>query len=232
MEHQQSSSFRHRWQMVKEVLFLGPIIWLLTVYDTYWAAKFRRLPDNKDLARSILGDSSAPIPLPRKRPRTLSNPLPPLDPRKGVAYNVRRSKQHYDDQAISLFLTKLPLEVRQLVYEEVLAGGDRKLVHILPKNKRLGHWRCRLQNGEEECDSQSRRCVEGWLSYRRRVLYRETTDRLDILTDTGLLSLLLTCRRMQVSSKTFPRPPLTPLQILRSYLDPIFEEHFSFLRPR
>jgi len=35
------------------------------------------------------------------------------------------------------FLERLPIELRELVYEEVLAGGGRKLVHILRKRDAL-----------------------------------------------------------------------------------------------
>jgi hypothetical protein len=84
-----------------------------------------------------------------------------------------------------------------IIYEEVLAGGDRRLVHILRKHRRLGHWRCRIQDGDDVwglCESQQGRCVEGWLSYKEKMWRWDKAGRLILGTDSGIIPLLLTCR--------------------------------------
>jgi hypothetical protein len=185
--------------MVRMVLCLGPVIWVLQMYDDHWAPKFRRPPDIHELARRARGESplDAPVPLPRNRKRALTNPLPALESINSMSYSIRRSRQRTDDQAMSSFLTKLPFEIRQIIYEEVLAdGGDGSVVHILRKHGRLGHWRCRIQDGLELCDSKGRRCVEGWLSYKAKVWHADKAGRLDLITDDGLVPLLRTCRLM------------------------------------
>jgi hypothetical protein len=200
-EWRKPASLLDAWEIVRKALFLGPVIWLLQVYDDHWAPKFRRPPDIHELARRARGESplDAPVPLPRRRKRALTNPLPPLESIQSMSYSIRRSRQRTDDQATSSFLTKLPLEIRQIIYEEVLAdGGDGSVVHILRKHGRLGHWRCRVpvQNALELCDSEGRRCVEGWLSYKAKVWHADKSGRLDLITDDGLIPLLRTCRLM------------------------------------
>ena len=179
---------------------LGPVIWCLKMYDDHWASKFRSPPNIHELARRARGESplDAPVPLSRKRKRALTNPLPDIELIQSIPDSVRRSRQRNDDQKTCLFLTKLPFEIRQLIYEEVLAGGGGSVVHIFRKHSRLGHWRCRIQTGDGVglCDSKGQRCLEGWLSYKARVWSADRAGRIDIITDGGLLPLLRTCRIM------------------------------------
>jgi hypothetical protein len=122
-----------------------------------------------------------------------------------MSYSIRRSRQRNDDQILAPFFAKLPLEIRHIIYEGVLIGPeDQRLVHILRKHGRLGHWRCRInQHGEDVCDPEARRCVEGWLAYKAKVWHWDRAGRLDLITDSGVLPLLLTCRKMHV-----PRNPI------------------------
>jgi hypothetical protein len=53
-------------------------------------------------------------------------------------------KQKTVDQIGSELCTKLPFEVRGLIFELVIAG-DSNVVHVFKKSKRMGHWRCRRQ---------------------------------------------------------------------------------------
>ena len=181
--------------MLRMMVCIAPIIWTLRMYDNHLASKIRRPPDMHELARRARGEP-AMDPLPRKRKRALTNPLPPLDSIEGMSSSIRRSRQRTDDQSTSSFLSRLPFEIRQIIYEQVLAGGDGSVVHILRKQGRLGHWRCRMQDGLEICDSKGRRCVEGWLSYKTKVWHLDKTGRLDLITDDGLVPLLRTCRVM------------------------------------
>jgi hypothetical protein len=187
-------------ELLRAYLFLRPVIWFLQLYDDHWAHRFRLEPDIHSLTRLARRENSLhpPAPLPRKRKRALTNPLPPIEMSQdlsySVRYNIRRARQHTEEQESCLFLVRLPIELRELVYEEVLAGGGRKLVHILRKRRRLGHWRCRIQDGKERCSEQNQKCVEGWLEYKRKLWYWDKQGRLDLRTDGGLLSLVLTCR--------------------------------------
>ena len=175
---------------------LSPVIWCLRIYDDNFASKIRKAPDVHDLARRARGEPAL-HPLPRRRKRALSHPLPPPDPGQGMAYSIRRSRQRTDTQDMSPFMTKLPFEIRHMIYEQVLAGGDGcEVVHILRKQGRLGHWRCRMQYGLELCDAKGRRCVEGWLSYKTKVWHLDRSGRLDLITDDGPVPLLRTCRVM------------------------------------
>lgn len=181
------------------VCYIGPVIWSLKLYDKHWASKFRHQPDIHELARRARGESprDAPIPLPRIRKRTLTNPLPPIESLQSMSHSIRRSRQRTDDQAACAFLMRLPFEIRQDIYEDILAGGDARLVHILRKHGTLGHWRCRIQDGGPEiCDSEGLRCVEGWLSFKVRLWHLDREGMVDLKTDSGLLPLLLTCRAM------------------------------------
>lgn len=196
-------------QLLRAYLLMRPVIWFLRMYDDHWAAKFRRKPDIHELARRARGENpfDAPVPLPRKRKRALTSPLPAIEMTQdlsySIRYSIRRSRQRTDDQTQSAFLMMLPLEIRQIIYEEILACGDRKLVHILRKHGKLGHWRCRMQNGLEVCDTQVQRCVEGWLEYKRKLWHWDKQGRVDLRTDRGLLSLLLTCRSVYVLSPLY-----------------------------
>jgi hypothetical protein len=192
-----SKSLEKLAELLRAYLFLRPVIWFLRLYDDHWANRFRRKPDILELARLARGENPlhAPAPLPRKRKRALTNPLPPIEVNQDVRYSIRRARQQTDGQEECLFLHRLPIELRELVYEEVLAGGEtRRLVHILRKRGRLGHWRCRIQDGEEVCGSQTQKCVEGWLEYKRKLWHWDKQGRVDLRTDGGLLSLLRTCR--------------------------------------
>lgn len=184
------------WEAARTTVCLNPVIWCLRIYDDNLASKIRRPPDVQELARRARGEPAL-HPLSRRRKRALTDPLPALEPEQSMAYSIRRSRQRTDTQTMSSFLTKLPFEIRLMIYEQVLAGGDGcEVVHVLRKQGRLGHWRCRMQHGLELCDSKGRRCVEGWLSYKTKVWHLDRSGRLDLITDDGLVPLLRTCRLM------------------------------------
>jgi hypothetical protein len=195
-----SKSLEKLCELLRAYLFLRPVIWFLQLYDDHWANRFRRKPDLAELARRARGENPlhAPVPLPRKRKRALTDPLPAIEVSRdlsySVRYSIRRARQRTEEQVECLFLQRLPIELRNLVYEEVLAGGGRRLVHILRKRGRLGHWRCRIQGGEGGCGEQNTKCVEGWLEYKRKLWHWDKQGRVDLRTDGGMLNLLLTCR--------------------------------------
>lgn len=53
-------------------------------------------------------------------------------------------QQKTADQTGSELCTKLPYEVRSLIFELVVAG-ESNVVHVFKKSKRMGHWRCKRQ---------------------------------------------------------------------------------------
>lgn len=195
VSRQSPGTYARAWEVMRTAACLNPVIWCLRIYDDNFATKVRRPPTVHDLARRARGEPAIHA-LPRRRKRALTDPLPPLEPSQSMTYSVRRSRQRTDPQSMSSFMAKLPLELRQMIYAEVLAGGGCEVVHILRKEGRLGHWRCRLQQGLELCDAKGRRCVEGWLSYKTKVWHLDKTGRLDIITDDGLVPLLRSCRLM------------------------------------
>lgn len=177
------------------------MIWGVKLYDEHWAVKSGRQADVHGLTRRAKGDWSVgvPVPLPRTRKRTLTGPLPPIESISNLSQSIRRSRQRTDNQAGCMLLSMLPYEIRLDIYDEIFLGGkEAKLIHILRKNGRLGHWRCRLQaDGEEECDTKNKaRCMEGWLSYKARVWHLDKVGLVDLRTDGGMVPLLLTCRVM------------------------------------
>jgi hypothetical protein len=87
-----------------------------------------------DQRRHQLQKEHAPVPLPRKRPRALTLPLP-VDRRIGLL----RKRQKTGEQLQSPFF-KLPLEVRQLVYEYFFSIGDPEfIISIVARRKKLAH---------------------------------------------------------------------------------------------
>jgi len=190
-------SLSEAWEMARIAVCLGPVICCLKIYDLYWTSKTRRPPYLHGLARRATGAAplDSALPLAPRRKRTLTGPLPSLESMHGMSDSIRRARQKTADQSMSPFLGKLPFELRQIIYEEVLAGGDDgRVVHIIRKHKRLGHWRCRIQDGLKLCETQSLRCISGWLAYKARVWTADKAGRLELRTDDGLLPLLRTCR--------------------------------------
>ena len=125
-----------------------------------------------------------PIPLPRTRPRTLT---------LGDLYRSNESACRSGEvvgevqRSIPPFF-KLPLEVRQMIYTEVLSG---QTLHIVRKRKRLGFLRCRVARWQV-CPTRS--ClgsVDGDGVWTRGFSGKEKTD-------GGLLDLVLVSRRVYV----------------------------------
>ena len=78
-------------------------------------------------------DKRPPIPLPRCRYRSLTLPL--------VLDNSGHSHKYVHDQCQSALFCKLPPEIRERIYQEVLADPDR-VIHITLLHERMGHVRC------------------------------------------------------------------------------------------
>jgi hypothetical protein len=75
---------------------------------------------------------NAPKRLPRKRPRALTNPLPDDRNRSWIRHLFKNS-QHASEQSESLLFTRLPPEIRDLIWTEVLGGHLLHLVHVFKR---------------------------------------------------------------------------------------------------
>jgi len=130
-----------------------------------------------------------------RRPRALTLPLP-----SNTVYQSKAT-QTIVDQLPSLFLAELPLEVRRLIYAEVL-GGKRFHMSVHPKDGRLAHFRCILPNKGDGRRSNIRCLLSRNATYPRHcwspmfpngmnTLQFQTSD---LPVNWGLLTLLRTCR--------------------------------------
>lgn len=125
-------------------------------------------------------------PLPSPRPRRLTLPLRPW--RMGDI-SIRQKTQ---GQAQSMLFSKLPVEIRMLIYDLALSG-DGRTIHIVRRRRdHLSHVRCTNQDGR--CKGYE--CFRWWTP---SSLHRSGSDNGTInKTHGGLLPLLSSCRRMYV----------------------------------
>ena len=134
-------------------------------------------------------ESNEPTPLPKIRPRTLTlTTLHQSD--EDTAYYSSQAVGEVVQRAIPPFF-KLPLEVRQMIYTEVLGG---ETLHILRQHKRLGFLRCRALRPD---DCPKRSCLGGDGVWTRGLSGK-------VQMDGGVLSLPLVSRRMYVGVSNFP----------------------------
>ena len=127
-------------------------------------------------------ETNEPTPLPRIRPRTLTFE----EPHRCNESACRSSQAVGEAQRSIPPFFRLPLEVRQMIYTEVLGG---QTLHIVRKRNRLGFLRCRAPR-REACPNYS--ClgsVDGDGMWTRGFSGKEKTD-------GGLLDLALVSRRV------------------------------------
>ena len=174
------SMARRRSSEVVEVIaivFLLPFVfvWEVVAYGGRETKKYIK-------RRSDYRKHGPPLPLPVQRKRALTLPIPPETETKDL---FGRPRQKTYDQSQSALFSKLPAEVRTMIYKEVLCGPV-PVIHIVTKRKRkLGHVRCRgLKDhvGDQSSDS---------------VIHTVGSPRPDVQErDGNLLPLLQSCRRM------------------------------------
>lgn len=132
-----------------------------------------------------------------QRPRALTLPL------LFSTVNLSRPTQITIWQCSSLFLAKLPLEVRRQIYAEVLSG---KRFHMLvhPKDGRLAHVRCIVPNkgGDRRSNvkctlstnaNHTGRCCNPTFPHGLKTLQLQSSD---LPVDEYSLALLKTCRQV------------------------------------
>ena len=130
-------------------------------------------------------ETNEPTPLPRVRPRTLT--LEDLQRRNDNACCSRGFVKEAQRSVPPLF--KLPLEVRQMIYTEVL--GEQTL-HIVRKRRRLEFLRCRASRPEDCPTHPCLGVVDGDGVCTQGFSGKEKTD-------GGLLDLTLVSRRVYVA---------------------------------
>lgn len=141
-----------------------------------------------------------PTPLPRIMPRTLtfnfeddldrSNSNNNDDDGTACCSSIRAAVAESQLSASPFF--RLPLEVRRIIYMQVL-GGQR--LHIVRKHKRLRFLRCRAPSLEECPTPKCQGSVDGEGVWTGGFSGKERTD-------GGVLDLLLVCWRVYVHSRT------------------------------
>lgn len=174
------SMVRRRSSEVIEVIaivFLLPFVcaWEIVAYGGNKTKRY--IKRQKDYRKH-----APPLPLPVQRKRALTLPIPPDADRKDV---FGRPKQKTYDQSQSALFSKLPGEVRAMIYREVLCGPV-PIVHIVKKGRRkLGYVRCRgLKDHHRDQSSDS-------------TIHNIGFPRPDVKErDGSLLPLLQSCRRM------------------------------------
>jgi len=161
-----------RSSSVKRSLELVLVVILFPVWfgDLLW--RNRHSPDNDDWVNKRRAEL-APTPLPKKRRRKLT---------------LR------GDQTQSALL-RLPLEIRQRIYEYVLVGG-KPLIHINQSFKTLVYRRCPKQLRGQTCKDDTA-CFHGTLVGPRHYYNGDDPDTYT-RSDGGILPLLKSCRLMYV----------------------------------
>jgi len=146
---------------------------------------FRRLPfqnDNQSRSSEVqdlpkIRQPYAPPPLPAKRKRTLTLPLPPFN-----SSSRSQRRQWTSEQAHCLFSQILPYDIRRIVYEYTLAD---ETFHIIRLRKKLRH---------VECAKEQRYGTTCWgMSSVDGTLIRDLEKK---LLGRRLLNMLRTCRRV------------------------------------
>jgi hypothetical protein len=141
-------------------------------------------------------EASAPKPLPRKRPRALTCPLPakPASSRSRLSnpFKIFSRQQRTFDQSQSPLVARLPLEIRQLIWTEVLGG---RFLHIVYAHKTLMAIECvedfgpELETVQHGCWGKS---VVGIGGFSSGVYHWPLRDH--PAKPTNLLPLIQTCR--------------------------------------
>jgi len=121
---------------------LGTSLW----ESTRNRLRHKKSPYQKQRANVLKWKYKRGLPLLGMRRRALTLPLPD----KGNGEAPQDFSQKTADQSSSGLCTRLPFEVRRLIFELVVAG-ESNVVHVFKRSKKMGHWRCRRQLGGLPC---------------------------------------------------------------------------------
>lgn len=129
------------------LLWIGLAFFLYVVQNVRSCCGVRQ-PHHIDKARNarrLKKITPKPLPLQRKRALTLPLPSPPTT-------TFWKIKQRTDAQQDSSLLSKLPLEIRQLVYQEVIFGeAQGKVFHVYTRWRKLNSWQCTQPSKGQPC---------------------------------------------------------------------------------
>ena len=138
------------------------------------------------------------------------------------------------EKSQSLFMSKLPLELRIMIYEEVLCKPV-DVVHItIRKDGKLVYFRCQAEEGRcrgLECFHGPSEDIYGtWRTRDKDLFCTWSPSNMPNTAEGGLLGLLQTCRQVSVSLSLCSscRCTLTVLQLHRSHKHTLHPQHFQF----
>ena len=157
-------------------------------------------PDNSRFRdRLKAAKEKALAPLPTTSGKCPSSPSPKYG-NLTISKGVRVTEM---EQSQSSLMSKLPLEVRIMIYEEVLCRPVG-VVHITTrKDGKLVHFRCQAENGRcrgLECFHQTdENLYNTWRTRDKDLFSTWSPSNTPDMTDGGLLGLLQSCRQTSVS---------------------------------
>lgn len=159
----------------------------------------RKRDSSRSSGRLAAPETKAPAPLHPTRERCLSSSS--LDDRDLIlSQGTKHTKM---DQSQSMFMSRLPLEVRTMIYEEVLCRPVG-VVHITTrKDGRLGYSRCKAENGR----CRGLECFHGpnedlystWRTRDKDLFSTWSPSNTPDIADGGMVALLQNCRQVSVS---------------------------------
>ena len=137
--------------------------------------------------------------LPRTRKRSPSSPLPD----DGNPTSSQKPKHTKMEQSQSMFMSRLPLELRTMIYEEVLCRPVH-IVHITArKDGKLGYFRCKAEDGRcrgLECfHGSNEKLYSTWRTRDKDLFSTWSPSNLPDIPDGGLLAILQSCQQVLVS---------------------------------
>lgn len=138
----------------------------------------------------------------RKRPQRRFLQPEPDEENPTVSKGAKHKKEM--EQSQSMYMSSLPIEVRTMIYQEVLCGPVG-VVHITTrKDGKLGYFRCKVENGRcrgLECFHSPEEDLYSTSRTRDKDLYstRSPSNAPD-MAGGGMLALLQSCRQVLVFS--------------------------------
>lgn len=162
-----------------------PVLWVLRLCGFRFPGTYVRFNEAEIEYKERVRNSPAPLDSKRKRRLSLSGPS---------ISDISKTQRTAHQAHSSLF--RLPLEIRTLIYRNVLGCG---VVHILRMHKRLAHARC--VGNLQDTDMREHPCWGNsalYPGYRYSSGYFSSPVGGIPARDGGLLALLKTCRRVYV----------------------------------
>ena len=194
------------WGCLLVLIHIGAFFWIYIISNIRTCCGLRTPKNIKRMRRARMRKKHTPVPLPVKRKRALTAPLPDELPR---SFNLRATKQKTIEQSASVLYSKLPFELRTHIFEYVIRG-EGSVVHICRLGKQINYWRCTKQLNGRPCTysnpcskalpflsirlNTERRIISGDMNLMRHVF---SSGRITLTHSTwGVVSLLRTCRQM------------------------------------